>query len=527
MTEGMDEGRQHGKFRILYPVLFAIVMVVGILLGLVLGSSSKENKQSFFTRTQHEKIEEILNYISHRYVDSVDKESLYHLAIGEIFKHLDPHSIYISADELARMNEPLQGHFEGIGVEFFIVNDTITVVTALPGGPSEKLGIKAGDKIIYIEDSLVAGVGIESSSVVKKLKGPKGTQVKVEILRKSQQELITHNINRDAVKINSIDVGYILENDIGYIKLSRFAHTSHEDFLEIVKNLKKQGMTKLILDLRDNGGGFLEQATRLADELIAGEGILVYTEGRSYPKKVFKGGKKGIFEEGELVVMINENSASASEILAGAIQDWERGTIVGRRSYGKALVQEEFLLNDGAGMRLTVARYYTPKGRSIQRSYDAGIDAYHEDFMNRVLSEYEGQDSFPVSDSAVYGINPEVYIHYDTTLPYKVVSRLVNQGIIPRFCYSYFSNNPDLFKGYSTFTQFNREFKVDDGLFNKFVSFSSAETDAVTIAELKSSKSHLSIAMKAFFARQLFNYDGFYKVLNELDQEIEIAKKQF
>lgn len=515
------------RLKLLYPVLFAAVMAAGILIGLFLGKSGQDNRQSIFTRTQHEKVEEILNYIDQRYVDSIDKESLYHLAIEEIFRHLDPHSNYISAEELARMNEPLQGHFEGIGVEFFIVNDTITVVSALSGGPSEGLGIKAGDKIITIADSLVAGIGIANPEVVAKLKGPKGTKVKVGVLRQPEQVLQAFEITRGSVKISSIDAGYMISDAIGYLKLSRFAHTTHEDFMKTVSALKKQGMTGMILDLRDNGGGFLEQAKLLADEFIPGEEILVYTEGRSYPKKIYRGGKNGIFETGALVVIINENSASASEILAGALQDHGRATIVGRRSYGKALVQEEILLNDGAGMRLTVARYYTPKGRSIQRSYENGVEAYHKDFVDRIISEYESRDSLPVADSADYGINPEVYIHYDTTQGYKLVSKLVNRGFMARFCYAFFANNPRQFESFTSFDEFDNKFEVDEGLYKKFEAFVKSDDNGFDFESNGASQAMISAALKAYFAKQLFYYDGFYRVLNQIDQELAVTLQQF
>ena len=525
-SEGNDTGPRTSRLQILYPLLFAIMLAAGIGIGLILGNSSK-GKVSVFTRTDYDRMDEILRYIDARYVDSVDTHVLFNDAIDKIFTELDPHSIYIPADELARMNEQLKGEFEGIGIEFFIVDDTIRVVSTLPGGPSEKLGIKAGDKIVKVADTSVTGPELSNQDVVGSLKGPAGSEVKVTIVRAGEPEPLEFTIKRDAVNIQSVDAAYMITDKIGYIKLARFAANTHDEFLTAIKELKEKGMKKMILDLRDNGGGYLDQATRLADEFLDDNKIIVYTEGRAYPKKVYRAGRPGAFEKGDLVVMINEHSASASEILTGALQDHKRATIVGRRSFGKALVQEEIGLKDGAAMRLTVARYYTPNGRSIQRSYANGVEAYNEEYYNRIVSEYEHPDSFNVSDTAHYGIEPDVYIPFDTSGGYEKVIRMVNGGQIPKFTYRYFSNHAPDFQKYTEVDQFLASYTVPDKLYQDFVSFVQSTADSTPVKWMANNpdqyKKALEAAIKAYFAKQLFYYAGFYPAMNKLDRELDKA----
>ncbi len=516
-----------GSRKVGLPLLLAVVLLAGIGIGLIL-RGNQPGKLSVFQPAGYDRLQEILNYINSRYVDSVDTENLFQESVNHLFSMLDPHSLYISAAELSAMNEPLQGHFEGIGIEFYVVEDTITVVTALPGGPSEQVGIQAGDKIVKVEDSVVAGVGIQNEDVVKQLKGPGGSTVKVSVLRHGTPDLLEFTITRDAVPIASIDAAYMLTSDIGYIKMTRFAYTTHEEMVQAIAMLKKQGMTKLLLDLRDNGGGYLDQATRIADEFLSGNKKIVYTEGRMYPEKVYRAGKPGIFEEGELVVMINENAASASEILAGALQDWERATIVGRRSFGKALVQEEIMLQDGSALRLTVARYFTPKGRSIQRPYEGGVDAYNEDHWNRIVEEYEQSDSFAVHDTAQYGIQPDVYIPWDTSYVYRSVISMINRGFVPRFVYKYYSNHTDQFTGYNSVSDYLATFRMDDDLFDAFVRYSRprAAEDGWKVFEedsVNQFRPFVAEALKAYFGRQLFYQEAYFPVMNQMDREVEQA----
>lgn len=528
-----QQPRPQGRHpRYLYPFLFALVLVIGIGLGMGL-KKGNAGKMTIFSRSDYNRMDEILNYINSRYVDTINTVRLFDMAIEEVFRKLDPHSMYISAEELARLSEPLQGHFEGIGVEFFLVEDTITVVATLPGGPSQTIGILAGDRIVRIEDTVVAGIGIENQDVVKRLKGPKGSKVRVSVLRAGDKDLHNFTITRGAVLLSSIDAAYLIQDDIGYIKLTRFSTSTGDDMAEAITRLKKQGMKRLVLDLRDNGGGYLDQATRVADEFLSGNKKIVYTEGRMYPQKVYRAGRPGTFEEGELVIMLNENSASASEILAGAIQDWERGTVVGRRSYGKALVQEEIPLQDGSAMRLTVARYYTPKGRSIQRNYDNGSEAYRDDHFSRILSEYENVDSFHVSDTTKYGIYPDIYIPWDTSEANRTMIALVNRGHVPRFTYRYFAHHAPEFRQYNSFQDFDRDFEVSDDVFSEFVAYTTADTSnlgrhwATHQDRIALHQDDLKLVLKAYFAKQLFYYDGLYPLMNRLDRELQEALRAF
>lgn len=518
----------------LYPVLFAVMLIIGIGIGTMINQKSS-GKVSVFNRAQYDRLEEILNYINVRYVDTVNTEKLFHTAVSEMFKQLDPHSLYISSEELARLNEPLRGGFEGIGVEFFIVEDTITVVSALDGGPAAAVGIRAGDKIVAIEDTNVAGVGITNEDVIHQLKGPAGTKVKVSVMREEQGALIDFEITRGEVSLSSIDAAYMIRPKTGYIKLSKFAATTHEEMVNAIEELKARGMQQLILDLRGNGGGYLDQATKVADEFLSGNKKIVYTEGRMYPEKVYRAGNPGVYEEGKLVVMINEGSASASEILAGALQDWGRATIVGRRSFGKALVQEEILLSDGSAMRLTVARYYTPKGRSIQRSYEDGVEEYAEDHWARMQSEYTSPDSFATHDSARYGISPDVYISWDTSDIYRVTISIINRGYIPIFAYDYFSNHQSYFNQIGQLSEFLSQYTVPERVFESFVAYMKAQSEAA-YKDIFSARDSLQLynnaiktALKAYFGRQLFYQKGFYPVMNkmdhELDKAIEIARR--
>ncbi len=512
------------------PFLLALFLAIGIGVGYMLKNKGPE-KVSVFTRTQNDKVGEILNYIENRYVDTVNTERLYNKAIGAIFSNLDPHSMYISPDELAAMSEPLRGHFEGIGVEFFIVDDTITIVSTIGGGPSEKLGILSGDKIIAINDTNVAGIGIRNEDVIKKLKGPSNTKVKVSIKRSGVDSLLHFNITRGSVNISSVDAAYMVNDTIGYIKISRFAANTDDEFVDAVEKLKARGMKKLILDLRDNGGGYLDQATRLADEFLSGDKLLVYTEGRAMDRRNYRAGKPGVWEEGDLVLLINENSASASEILAGALQDWGRATIIGRRSYGKALVQEEYRLQNGGAMRLTVAKYYTPKGRSIQRSYSNGTEEYRNEHIDRVMDEYEHSGEYASHDTASYGIKPDIYVPFDTSLPRQTINLLLNRGLISRFAYHYFSNHRQEFERYDSPEDFIKNYEVPDEVYQKFITYSGLDTmmkksesnKILSEENLKRIKPEIKRYIKAYFGKQLFYYDGFFPVYYQDDPFIEAA----
>jgi carboxyl-terminal processing protease len=523
-----NQPAQNKRSQLFLPLIFAVILIIGIVIGLMLNRSSSQ-KESLFTKSHYDKMDEVLGYINRLYVDSVDKDELFRVAVDEVFDQLDPHSMYISAEEIMRIREPLIGHFEGIGVEFYVLNDTVQVVNVLSGGPSELLGIKAGDKIVKIEDTVVAGIGIDNRDVVAKLKGPKGSAVRVSIMRADVDTLIPFTIQRGPVKINSVDAGYMLDDKTGYIRITRFAANTHEDFVERLEKLKENGMKTLILDLRDNSGGYLDQAKRIADEFLDDHKLIVYTEGRNFKKDELFAENPGEFEKGKLIVLINENSASASEILAGALQDWGRATIMGRRSYGKALVQQEYKLQDGAAMRLTIARYYTPKGRSIQRSYSDGVKAYREEHYTRMMSEYEHSDSFANNDTAHYGIMPDVYIPFDTSKEYRSITSLVSKGYVPEYAYHYFSSHANSFFDYKSLPDFLKQYHVSDKMLNDFVEYNNLKDSVrisgnyITYRNSKLSKQDLKTLLKAFLGKQLFYYDAYVPLLKELDKELKTA----
>src|ERR1035437_3933816 len=449
----------NSKRIVFLPVILGITMVLGIIIGRYLPSNKDFSAHSPI-RPRNDKLNSILNVIESNYVDSVNRNDLVESAIPAILKKLDPHSVYIPAKDLARANEPLQGNFEGIGISFSMLTDTILVISTIPGGPSEKLGLLPGDKILYVNDSLVAGKHISDEKVMGMLKGPRGTVVKIKILRSGQKNLLPFEITRDKIPIYSVDVDYMVNNYIGYIRINTFAMTTFDEFMKGLKELKGQGMTSLILDLRGNSGGIMEAAIQIADQFLKEGQLIVYTKGRASPRNEAKATGKGEFETGDLVVLIDEWSASASEILAGALQDNDRGTIIGRRSFGKGLVQEPVPFTDGSAMRLTVARYYTPTGRSIQKPYKDGFDKYYDDISNRYThGEFEVSDSIHFSDSlkfitpggkVVYGgggIMPDKFVPVDTSgvSPYFVKVR----PYIYRFALNYTENYRETLKKFT------------------------------------------------------------------------------
>ncbi len=410
---------------IYFPIILSVAIIIGIGIGYFF--SFKNNNQSQVISNDNKgKIEKVLSYIEQHYVDKIKPDSLSDLTLSALLNNLDPHSEYIPASELQTVNEPLEGNFDGIGVEFNILKDTITVVNPIAGGPSEKVGIKAGDKIIFVNTEKVAGIKISNQQVFKKLRGERGTKVKVKIKRTNSVQLIEFVITRGEIPIYSIDAAYMIKSTIGYIKINRFSASTYKEYLDSFNKLKKSGMKKLIIDVRGNGGGYLNAAVDIIDELLPKGTRIVYTEGQASPRKDYKATDKGGFENEEVVVLIDEGSASASEILAGAIQDNDRGVIIGRRSFGKGLVQEQMEMPDGSALRLTTARYYTPTGRCIQKSYSNGKEKYFEEEFNRYENgELLSVDSIKFADSLKFktpsgkivygggGIMPDIFIALD------------------------------------------------------------------------------------------------------------------
>jgi carboxyl-terminal processing protease len=477
-----------------------------------------------------DKFRTTLNIVSAAYVDTVDADKLVEDAIIGMLDKLDPHSVYISKEEVKEMNEPLIGNFEGIGIQFQILKDTIQVVNAIPGGPSEKLGIQAGDKIIKVNDTIVAGIGIKNNDVLKKLRGDKGTKVKVAIKRGGNKELMDIVITRDKIPLYSVDAWYMATPEIGYIRITRFAQTTMDEYEKAIRELKAQGMKNLILDLRGNGGGFLHVSTALADEFLPDKKLVVYTEGSKQARQDSYSSSKGNFESGKLVVLIDEASASASEIVSGAVQDWDRGLIIGRRSFGKGLVQKPYNLPDGSMMRLTTARYYTPSGRCIQKPYEEGREAYYKDLSERFKhGEHLTADSIKMPDSLKYqtlvnkrvvygggGIMPDIFVPIDTSFTSDFYTKIQSKGIQSQFVLTYLEKNrDDLKKQYTDAKSFRNNFKVTEDIFNEFLAYAEKEEIKAEEEHLKRSKKVIEMQIKALIGRNLFNESLSAQIFND------------
>lgn len=480
-----------------------------------------------------------LQYVSSDYVDTISVDNLVDEAIIEILKNLDPHSVFISKEDVQAMNEPLEGNFEGIGVEFNILNDTLMVVNPIPGGPSERVGIMPGDRIIDIDGKNVAGIGLKNSDVFEVLRGAKGTKVTVQILRKGYADLLEFNITRDKIPIHSLDASYMINSKIGYIKLNRFALTTEDEFLEALDKLKKQRAQDLILDLRGNGGGYLNASVALADHFLNEGKLIVYTEGRTSPRTDFISTSNGEFEKGRLVILLDEGSASASEIVAGAVQDWDRGIIIGRRSFGKGLVQNQLPLPDGSMVRLTVARYHTPTGRVIQKPYNHGeLDSYFNDVTQRYNNgELFSADSISVPDSLKYftlqnnkvvygggGIMPDLFVPIDTNFYSNYYGRIVRMGIMNQFVHSYIDNNRNqLKKSYTTFEKFDQKFNVSQEMIDELVTFAENQNLPSNPEGLKTSESEIRKQIKALIAQNLFSTNYYFQIVNQNNMALEKA----
>ena len=477
----------------------------------------------------------LLRLVESYYVDTTNINKLTEKAIVSMLQELDPHSVYISKEEVDKVNEPLKGNFEGIGISFNIFKDTLLVTSTVPGGPSEKTGLLAGDRILFIDGVKVAGIGLTNNDVFEKLRGEKGTKVELKIQRKFQKELLDFSIIRDKIPINSLDAAYMLDKETGYIKLNRFSATTLEEFNTAMVTLKKEKLKNLVLDLRNNGGGYLNAATNLVEEFLPANRLIVYTEGKNNPKKAYLATNSGSFEEGKLIILINEGSASASEIVAGAVQDWDRGVIVGRRSYGKGLVQQPFNLTDGSMVRLTTAHYYTPSGRCIQKPYEDGIEDYRTDYQKRMENgEMFHADSISFPDSLKYktlgsgrtvygggGIMPDIFVPLDTSLLYQYYNRLQRNNIVYNYILDYIDHHRErISKEYPTFERFKQHFVPGDEMIEAIVAEGIKANIPRDQESIDFTRNTIKKEMKAFIARDIYAKDYFFQVYNEDDTTI-------
>lgn len=541
MTFEPSDHKPH-KRKSLMPIYFAVVLVLGLTAGYFLSKRTSSPVIANYKQANGTKMNSLINYIEKHYVDTIDPADLEEKAIASLLKNLDPHSDYIPAKEFELVNEPLEGNFDGIGVEFNIIKDTVRVVNPIIDGPSEKLGIKAGDKIVAVDGVPMTGKKVTNKMVFDKLRGKSGSTVNVSILRSGIKKPIEFKITRDKIPLYSIDIAYMVKPGIGYIKISKFAATTYDEYLKAFNDLSKKGMKKLIIDLRGNGGGFLKTAVDLADEFLINGLQIVYTAGRAHPKKSYNSTTQGGFEKNPMVVLIDEGSASASEIVAGALQDNDRATIIGRRSFGKGLVQDQIDLPDGSGIRLTIARYYTPTGRCIQKPYTQGNDAYYNEEYDRFENgELYSMDSIRIDKTKKYitpggkvvygggGIVPDVFVPVDTAKYSTIVNRLYYTGTINSFAFEYTDKKRSaLLSKFKTANDFNTQFKVTDEILAEFSSYLSSKNNSSQITASGKQLTGIQLILKSLIGRNLFDKDGYYPNLNEHDncilKAIEVLK---
>ena len=536
-----QEKKPSNRLSIWLPLLFALVLVVGMLIGMRMQSSAPtvvlEADDMPVQSLGQGKMEEILRYVEAKYVDEVDREAILQEVIDNMLSKLDPHSNYITAEELKEVNEQLQGNFDGIGIEFLLLDDTIVVVAPLAGGPSEAVGIQAGDKIVAIEDSTIAGVNMDTRDVISMLRGEKGTEVEIGVLRGKSKELMHFSIVRDEIPMNSVDVSYMLNDKTAYIKVNRFSATTHEEFMKGLESLSENNKIEdLVIDLRHNPGGYLQQATNILSQLFSDKGeLLVYTEGRTVNRTDYKSTGRSFYDIDDVVILIDEGSASASEIMAGAVQDHDRGLVIGRRSFGKGLVQEQYKLRDGSALRLTVARYYTPSGRSIQKGYK-GNEEYDEELLGRFeTGELESEEKVAIADSTQYftdngrvvygggGIMPDIFVPIDTILMNE--NYLDFRQHIPQYVFRYLSDAGKGMQEYSL-AGFIDKFQVTDDVFNSFLEYvGQQDADANPSGLTYTLRQELKLFIKARIAKHLFGDEGFYKLWHEQDPVIKEALK--
>ncbi len=525
------------KAQIRLPIILALAISAGIWIGATFAEPQSDGND---LKAALYKLQEIITYIDRDYVDTVNTTQLVEHGIEKMLEELDPHSSYIPAKDAELAQSQLDGEFDGIGVEFGILRDTIYVVAPLTGGPSEKLGIQSGDQIIKVDGETVAGTGVTNRDVFDLLRGPKGSVVNVAIKRKNNKDLIDYAITRDKIPQYSINASYMINDEVGYIKITRFAATTYDEFKESLMDLKAQGMSKLVLDLQGNPGGYMGAAINVADEILADNALIVSQKGKvnRYNQKAFAM-RPGLFEDGSVVVLINEGSASASEIVAGALQDNDRGLIVGRRSFGKGLVQMPIDLADGAELRLTIARYYTPSGRSIQKPYGENSEEYSMDWINRFEhGEFFSADSIEFNDSLKYqttkgrtvygggGIMPDYFVPMDTSMTSAYVNRLFGTDSHREFILDYLEKNKNKFEDMS-FEDYYNNFEVSDKMLQQLIAIGERNKLEFDEKSFNKSKSYLKTLLKAHMGRNIYDDNAFYKVINDINEIYQQGLKLF
>ena len=518
---------KNNKFYI--PFLLALAVITGIWIGNKMSDNAGNNLSSF-TASRTNKLDALIELINNSYVDSISVDTLIEKTIPQLLKNLDPHTAYIPPKEMIGVEEEMRGNFGGIGIQFSIQNDTVMVVDVISGGPSSKLGIMPGDRIVTVNDSLLAGKGLKNEKVLSKLRGEKGTKVNVGIKRKGFKDLLDFAIIRGEIPIYSVDVSYMIDATTGYVKVSRFGEQTYHEFMAGMKKLDKLGMKSVIVDLRGNPGGYMSAVINMLNEFLDKGEMIVYTQGKAQPRKTFKADSKGTYRDKGLVVLIDDFSASASEIFAGAVQDNDRGWIVGRRSFGKGLVQEQIPFKDGSALRLTVARYYTPSGRCIQKPYDKGTDQYYRDIMNRAIhGEFENADSVRFSDTIKYvtlagrtvhgggGIMPDLFVPADTLGFSNYYSKITQKGLVYQFALSYADSNRKTLSKLSNISEFEKYFSANNVL-QEFIAYAAQKGINSSSADLKTSSKIIDHQVKAYIARNILGEEGFYPIIKNIDK---------
>ena len=517
-------------------------IAISFLVGMTVALYFVPGRQNGLSKMQSNKLDEVVKYVNSYYVDTVNTDKLFEIAINSMLQELDPHSTYANATENKAMMESLEGAFEGVGIQFSIMNDTIMVISTVSGGPSEKQGIRAGDRIVTVDGKNVAGIGIQNDEVMKMLRGKKKTTVVIGILR--QGSVNDYTVTRDVIPTYTLDIAYMVDPQTGYIKINQFGATTANEFEAAIKKLKKQGMTKMILDLRSNSGGFLDAAIQICDEFLAKGEMIVYTEGLHVPTDKIYATRYGNFEKGDVIVLIDDFSASASEIVAGAIQDNDRGVVVGRRSFGKGLVQRQIDLSDKSSVRLTVARYHTPSGRCIQREYGKGAEAYYEDFIDRYYrGEMTHSDSIKFDENqkfktkngrTVYGgggIMPDYFIPLDDDSTLNAYYQVLNSSAIIQFAFNYATDNKEkVLKQYPTAASYVKGMTVSNDLLKQLLNFYTQKT-GLKVKDLNNeSIKELKVWLKALIGRDIYQDEAFYPVINSSDKTflkaVELTKER-